>query len=213
MLIKKQESNAVYLNIIKDNFVQRSSEDNPEAIKREYEDSDGNKGEKWEIQYEAVEGYITAYKFNDGRFGEEFEITLESGDSQVKIQMGTGSRYFMNFGEKFPNINFKEKVKLSPYDLLGDNGKTLNGITVYQGDTKVVSNYYDADKKKSKNGIPSVAAKDRKGYDSDDWKMHFIQVKKFLKKEIQKINIPVRAILDNSKSVQPTPSTEGDSLF
>ena len=38
-------------------------------------------------------------------------------------------------------------------------------------------------------------------------------LKKFLKKEIQKINIPVRAILDNSKSVQPTPSTEGDSLF
>ena len=210
MLIEKQESNSIYLSIIKDNFVQRSTEDNPKAVKREYEDSEGKKGVKWEVPYQAVEGYITGVSFHDGKFGEEFVVTLEEGDSSVKIQMGTGSRYFMNFGEKFPNIDFTKKVKLSPYDLVDDKGKTKNGITVYQGEDKVDSNYYDFEAKKSKNGMPSVAAKDRKGYDSDDWKMHFIQVKKFLKKEIQKVVIPAKPA--GSTTVEtPTPSDASSS--
>ena len=38
--------------------------------------------------------------------------------------------------------------------------------------------------------MPSVSKTDAKDYDKDDWKLFFIWVKKFLKKEIEKVVIP-----------------------
>jgi len=37
--------------------------------------------------------------------------------------------------------------------------------------------------------MPEVSKEDAKGYDKDDWKMFFIKVKKFLKAEVEKVEL------------------------
>lgn len=209
---KRTASNAIYLSIISGEFRQKSTEDNPDAVKREYEDKDGNPKVKYEIPYSSVDGILTGVKFRDSDFGEQAEITIEDAGEVIQISVGTDSRFFSDLAKKLPNIDLSKVVELTPYEMETDNGKTRRGITVRQDGEKIQSAYWDADKKKAKGGIPVATAEERAEFDGDDWKMHFIKEKKFLKKKVEKMTFGTAQPVSKATRPEPAASNEPDDL-
>lgn len=180
--------NFLYLSIVGGNMVEKSDKDNPEAIKRTFKDDDGNVVVKYDIRHKDLTGHIVEMKFEDSKYGEQFFVVLQSGDEKAKLTMPSASNYFSDFAQRLPDVDLSKEVVLNAYDMEKDNGKRNKGINIKQDGETVSNAYWDG--KKNLHGFPSVSKEDTKDYDSDDWKMHFIQVKKFLKKNVEKMNIP-----------------------
>ena len=182
-------SDIMYLSIIGWTFVQKAEDTTPWAKKREYETSDWKTGVKWEIPYKNLSGKLSKMMFKDSDYGEQFVLELVDGKETYHITMWTDSRYFADFAKKLPNINLAEDFELNPFDFKTKEGKQLRWMSIKQDWTKVESYYWDAEKKKTLHKMPEVSKEDAKGYDKDDWKMFFIKVKKFLKAEVEKVEL------------------------
>ena len=216
MGLKTRTSKGIYLGIAQGNITQKADKDDPLAIAREYEDDNGNKKVVYEHQFSELTGLLQEVKFRDGKFGEEWMIVIKDVDETYILTIKTGDRYFQDFGKKVRNIDLSEEITLSPFDFEGDNGNPVRGISITQGGEKVMNFYYDAENKKDINGFPSVTAKERKEFDSDDWKMYFIKVKKFLKKEIQAIKFAKLATdpadsVKHDDIIKPAEGTEDEA--
>jgi len=181
-------ANTLYLSIIGWNMVQKVDEWTPGAKKRDYETSDWATGTKFEIHHKNLVGKVEGLEFVDGNFGEQFVLTLGNWEDKAKLHINTDSKYFTAFAKKLPKVKLEDNIELNSFDFTTKDGKRLTGMAVKQGGEKVEDNYWDG--KKSLNGMPEVSKADAKGYDKDDWKIHFMNVKKFLKKEVQKVNLP-----------------------
>ena len=179
---------ARYLTIIAGKLSQKVSEDTDGAIKREY-DVDGNKGVKWELRYKNLSGFITWIEFKQSDYGEMCIVTIEQNWEVDKLTMNTDSRYFADLGRKISNIDLSKTVFINPYDF-EKNGKQIRWLDIKQDWEKITDAYYDWETKKTKKGFPAVNDEDKKKYDKDDWKMFFIQIKKYLKAEMEKIEFP-----------------------
>ena len=179
---------ARYLTIIAGKLSQKVSEDTDGAIKREY-DVDGNKGVKWELRYKNLSGFITWIEFKQSDYGEMCIVTIEQNWEVDKLTINTDSRYFADLGRKISNIDLSKTVFINPYDF-EKNGKQIRWLDIKQDWEKITDAYYDWETKKTKKGFPAVNDEDKKKYDKDDWKMFFIQIKKYLKAEMEKIEFP-----------------------
>lgn len=197
-------ANTLYLSIVGGSMVQKVEEWTPGAKRREYETSDGNKGVKFEIHHKNLTGKITGLEFKDGEFGEQFILTLWNWDEQAKLHLNTDSKYFTAFAKKLPNINLEKEITINSFDFTSSEWKRLTGMDIKQEGLKVDDFYWDG--KKSLNGIPEVSKEDAKWFDKDDWKLHFISVKKFLKKEVQKVVLPI-------SDSQPLEINEAEDVF
>ena len=202
--VKNVTSDVLHLSIIKGSLMQKSSEANPEAVKREWKDDSGNVKFKWEVPYSKVSGMITNVEFKLGDFGEQVIISLSDADEDIKIYMPTDSRYFSDFAKKLPNIDLQSEVEVMPYDFEGDKGKNVKGMSVKQNKEKVYSHYYDADKKKTINGLPQPDPKEKKNFDTDDWKIFFMTEKKFLKKAVSKVDFSLAKVKAEVRNVDLT---------
>lgn len=176
-----------FITVLADGKFHESVEDGtPGSVVREYEDSKtGEMKQKVELVHESVSGIITNVSFHDGEFGKTIQVELD-GDGVVSV--GTTSTFGEDLMKKLPAIDLTKEVKLTPYSFEAE-GKTRKGITVYQGGEKVESFYYDKEAKKAINDIPQPEG-DTKSFDSDDWKMYFMVVRKFLIKQVEKIFPP-----------------------
>lgn len=169
------------------------------AVKREYETSDGKKGEKWELVADFISGVINNLNVRDGDYGKQLFISFanEEGDESkppVVISLNISSNFAEDFMKKLPNINIEKKVKLVPYSFEDENGKKCRGITVYQDDKKIKGYYHEKKTvKKGKkeftrlvpiHGYPAPEGAEK--FDSDDWKIYFAQARKFLMGEVEK---------------------------
>ena len=202
--VKNVTSDVLHLSIIKGSLMQKSSEANPEAVKREWKDDSGNVKFKWEVPCSKVSGMITNVEFKLGDFGEQVIISLSDADEDIKIYMPTDSRYFSDFAKKLPNIDLQSEVEVMPYDFEGDKGKNVKGMSVKQNKEKVYSHYYDADKKKTINGLPQPDPKEKKNFDTDDWKIFFMTEKKFLKKAVSKVDFSLAKVKAEVRNVDLT---------
>lgn len=182
----KTHDSKKFITVLSDGrFHQTVPEGTLGAIIREYEDKSGTKHSKTELVYDEVSGKITNISFQDGEYGKNLQIEL---DGEGVISLGTTGNFGEDLMKKLPNINYNEPVKLVPYSFVDDKNKNRKGITVYQGENKINSFYWDADSKKSCNGIPEVDG-NAEDFDSDDWKMHFMKVRKFLINEVAKLDL------------------------
>ncbi len=178
MLIK--DTTGRYISIKADGkFHETVPEGTEGAVYREYEDSKGNKGGKWELIYSKVEALITNVKFETGEYGENLILELTDGDEVVLLSEGTATGFGEDLLKKLPSIDFMHRVLLAPYSFENEKGKTIKGVTVSDKNDKIVSFFWDADKKVNLHGFP-VAEGDTSMYSTDDWKVHFIMVRKFL---------------------------------
>ncbi len=149
------------------------------AVLREYEDSKGNKGEKWELVYGDLSGIITGIEIRDGKFGEELIITIDG----VILQVNLDSNFGTDIAQKLPNVDLDIEATLAPYSFTpNDSDKEKKGVSITQLDKKIENFFYD-----SKNGIPKFPSETaRKTMKKPDWKKYRMSVTAFLREYIEK---------------------------
>jgi hypothetical protein len=165
------------------------------AVIREFKDKEDVVHLKPELVFDEVSGMITNISFKDGEFGTNLQIEID-GDGEISV--GTSGNFGEDLMKKLPALNFGLPVIMKPYSFEVD-GKSRKGVSVYQNGIKIDSFYWDKDKKVSLNGIPEVEG-DTSKFKSDDWKMHFMKVRKFLVKKIE--DMP--AISERTATVKPS---------
>ena len=188
MTSKVEKGNVLYLSVVGGNMVEASEEGVEGAVKREYETSDGTKGTKWEILHKNLTGHLTTITFDDSKYGERAILKFQNGEDKAQLSFPTDSKYFADFAKKAPNLDLSKEISINVYDFEPEEGKRLTGVSLKQDGDKVDNYYWDG--KKTLHGMPEVSKEERKEYDSDDWKMFFLKVKKFLKKKVQAMKIP-----------------------
>ena len=195
-------------------FREKVTETTPGAIKREYETSDGTKGEKWELVYAKLEGMITGLQFWDGDYGSSLQITVKNGEDEAILSLGVQTPFGEDMMKKLPNMDLTKPVSFEPYSFEDDNKKLRRGISIKQGGVKI-ENYYSAmegkgkkQKRVSANGIPEPEG-DVSGYKKDDWKLHFLKVRKFLVEQVEKLIATKFPHVAEAPVAYPTAEGEG----
>jgi len=196
------EDPKTYANILSDGSIRvKTQETDPLAVKREYETSDGKKGVKFEKVYKKLLGHIRGITFYEGDFGKTLQITINDGsDDDITLTTSMNNNFATDIMKKLPNVDLKKEVLLVPFSFEDKNKKTRKGITVYQDGEKIKDFFHD-EKNKPLNGYPPLT-KDIKDYDSEDWKVYFIEARKFLQKYIESNILPKLSSLppvENSK--------------
>lgn len=185
MLISREQK--IYANIISDGTIRiKCDESDPKAIKRNYELKDGTKGTKIERVYHELSGFINFINFYEGDYGKTLQVTVIDNNEEIILSMGVISNFAEDLMKKIPNIDLSEKVIFRPYSFEDDIKKLRKGITILQNNKKIKSFFHDENNDPI-NGYPSLT-KDIKEYDKEDWKIYFINTRKFLEQYI-KINI------------------------
>jgi len=181
-LIEKQERDN-FISILSSDATLRKvvDENTAGAVRREYEDSKGNQGVKFEKIYESVSGKITDIKFQDTDFGTLIQVSLTDtflNDIEI-LSMSTSQTFGEDFMKKLPSLDLDKDVTIRPYSFTGDNGKALKGLSITQDNEKVENFFYNKETKETINGLPTPTG-DTKKYSKDDWKIYFLTVRKFL---------------------------------
>ncbi len=178
MGLQNTRENKTFASILADGkFHVTVTQDTEGAVLRKWKLKDGTEGEKWELVYDTLEGIITSIYFRDGDYGNQLHIVIEG----VDLSMGVDSNFATDFMRKLPSVKIEENVTLKGYSFEDkETKKPKRGITVLQNEEKIQNYFYDADKKKALHDFPSFTATEAKKFDTDDWKMHFMKVRKFL---------------------------------
>ena len=186
-LHEKATSLKTFATVISDGSIRVQAEENePGAVRREYEKPDKTKGMKWEKVYANLDGIINSIKFKDSDFGQFLDIEIDG----IVLSLGTAGNFCQDLMKKLPNVKLDEVVILAPYSFTADNGKLMKGITVYQNGEKLKSAFWDDEAKQVLHGFPTVSKEESERYQKDDWKIFFIGVKKFLINYTEKNVIP-----------------------
>ncbi len=183
-------NNERYISIKADGrFHEKVEEGREGAILREYELRDGTKGSKWELLYKSIDNvFIKSIRFEDSDYGENILTTLSDGENEIVWAESTASNFGSDYMKKLPNLNFSEKVSIKPYAFEDENGKDRRGVGVYQHD-KIANFFFDPELKKNIKGFPEP--ENREDMSKDDWKVYFIQVKKFLTNYTKESILPI----------------------
>lgn len=137
----------------------------------------GEEKSKWVRRYKSVDNvFITNIRFETGEYGENILLTLSDGENEVVWSEGTSTNFGTDLMKKLPNVDFSAKVSIQPYAFPTENGKEKKGVSIFQND-KITDFFWDG--KENLHGFP-VRPKEMDAMDSDDWKVFFIEVKKFL---------------------------------
>lgn len=176
------------------------------AVKRDYELKNGNKGTKYELVFMEWYGRIEDVRLKDTQYGEQLEVEF---DDAIMV-INTDSRYFTDFVKKLASININQTVVVHPFDFEPEPGKKATGVAITQNDQKVKS-YYDTKDENGKwlsiHGFPRPTG-NTKHFKKDDWKAYFLEVKRFLKSEVERI----RQDIDMSVPDISAKAPEGEKL-
>lgn len=135
-------SNINYYRVIKGKVVTRVSEDHPEAVKREWEDSSGNKGVSYERQVKGYKGKIVDIFLRDTDYGVTLETVFEDdGDKLAQFAVKFDSRLGTTILSRLKNINFNHEVT---YTAFWDDKKERSVMAIFQ-DGKAVQPYFTKD--------------------------------------------------------------------
>ncbi len=184
-----QGNNTIFASVLADGKIHVASKEGAEgAVLREYETSDGQKGSKWELQYTELSGMIQAICFHEGEYGVNLHIIVgdDGAEKPVTLSLPVASNYSEDFMKKLPNIDRKLAVTLAPFSFENDKGKQQRGMSITQknkkGETvKIVSHFYDTEKKTVTNGYPKPPAqKGTAKLKKSEWKKYFDGARDFL---------------------------------
>lgn len=204
---------SVYYTIVGGTFRAQVSEGDPNAVRREWESTDKKRsGVKYERIINAIIGYITKIQFFDSEYGMQLVISLDKDDNgkTPKIALQAASREGESFMKRLPNIDFKKEVKLRPFSFTDQqDGEEVRGMDVTQADelgefTVKIKNFFrDEEAKKNINGFPDPEGNTEE-YSKDDWKMYFLQCRKFLITYTKEQVIPRIPYFDSETVGRPT---------
>lgn len=180
MSYEEKTQRGLYFTIIDGSFRTQVEESHPEAVRREYETKTGAKAVKYERIVKTIGGIIENVNFYENDYGKTINIKFdanENGQSPI-VSISISSSYGEDLLKKLPSIDFTKDVKLSPYSFTNDFGKEVRGISVLQDDKKIKNFFFDAEKNENINGYPIAEGKEN--YGKEDWKIYFLQARKFL---------------------------------
>lgn len=173
-----------------------ASENDPKAVKRVVELPDKSTVTKIERIYNDLSGFIKEVTFFDGKFGKQLFVKVDDNQSEpITLALNMSTNFGEDFLKKLPNVDFAEQVTISPFSFEDDKGKTRKGVTIRQlnnvnaTDGKI-KNFFANEKNEAINGFP-IVPKPFAEMDNDDWKIYFIQTRKFLIDFAEKNVIPL----------------------
>jgi len=183
----------IFLTIKEGSFRQKVEDGVPGAVRRDFiNPSTGKEGHVYELGYRNWAGTIERVEIKELDFGRIMEVDL--GDAIINIPVD--KQYFIDLASKMPALDLKKEVIFTPYDFEAD-GKRRTGISVMQEGEKIKSFFYDG--KKNLHKMPSMKEENP---DSDDWKMYFMGVRKFLVNYIKEMNIGTDGFVTDEKAVK-----------
>ena len=186
--ISYAKNRSPYYSVLSDGkFHTEAGEGAEGSVKREYETSDGKKGVKNEFIVESIQGKMISLNVHESHYGKMIQVTLGDEKEKIIISLNSESSFGEDFMKKLPLIDVTKEVKLVPYSFEDELGKKRKGVTIYQDDEKIPSNYGSkvGEKYVVTNGYPAIPEGSDK-FDTDDWKMYFMTARKFLLVEISK---------------------------
>lgn len=182
MEILNTNTNKRYYNVLtSDGKFHRDAVGDEKYIIREVEKSDGSKVTKKEVVVDGISGIITNIYIKNTTYGDVIAVCI---DYDTVVNMNIASPFGRVFMEKVNNIDLSKEVKLLPYSFENEDGKKLTGLNIYQGDKKIESYYWNAEKKEVKNGMPGW--KEEYNTNKAKMKIFFIERDEFLKGELEK---------------------------
>lgn len=195
MALKNTRADNQFVSILADGTLRMPVPEFTEgAVTREYETSDGKTGTKHEMVYTELSGMITKVAFFDGEYGKLLQLTIEDGEEKpIILSVGTESNFGEDLMKKLPGIDLSVPVRIAPYSMTTDNGKTKKGVSVYQtphefsDEVKLNNYFYNADTKTNLHGFPEIpAGRGKKPVSKEQWKMYFLEASIFLIDFIEK---------------------------
>ena len=178
-----------YAIIVGGKIAIKAEEGARDSVKREYKTSAGVEGVKWEYLYDNLRGIIQDIEIVPSDFGDQIHVLIDG----ITLSLGAASQYGNDFMKKIPTADLTKELNIVPWKMEKD-GKIKSGLVIYQGFNekegkaiKLTDYFYDWENKKCLHDFPSP---ENKVMDSDDWKMYFIKVKKFLIEYIKENIIP-----------------------
>jgi len=179
----ERRKNKIYASILSDGSIRvKTFQDDPSAVKREYELPDGTSGIKYEKVYDELSGLVTGISFNEGKYGTSLHVVVKDEESII-LTAGLSTSFAEDLMKKIPNFNLTKSVTIRPYSFDDDKGKNRKGVTVWQEGEKIKSFFHDENNKPIE-GFP-VPEKDYKDCDKDDWRIFFIKQRKFLRNYLE----------------------------
>jgi len=183
-----ESGNVIFATILSEDASIRvkAVENAPNAERREW--TMGTKsGVKWEYKYADLTGKITKVFVKENKFDTStvkvLNIHVLDNDKTISLQTPLSSNFASDFLKRLPNVDFSENVKLIPYNLMTENGKTRKGIAIHQGPEKRANYFYDPKTKANLFGFAEVDETDR--YEDWYWKSYFGKVTSFLAKFLE----------------------------
>ncbi len=151
---------------------------------RQYETSDGKKGEKWELTFKGLEGTISNIQEYEGDYGKNLMVTIAYDGGADTVSLSTTSPFGEDFMKRLPSLDLSRPIRFSPYSFEDDRGKVRKGVSIVQEGhgwekDKAPNFFYDLENKKNLHGYPEPEG-DVDKYDKDDWKIYFTKCRKFL---------------------------------
>lgn len=202
MALKEREQKT-YAIIIADGSIRLKADDNdPKAVTRTIELKDGTTMTKRERVYHELSGFIRSVEFKDGDYGKSVNVGVEDGGEIITLSLGLGSNFGEDFLKKLPNVKFSEEVIMRPYSFEDDKKKLRKGITIIQGLDKLTNFFGDPETKTNLHGYPEVP-KPYNEMDSDDWKIYFMQARKFLQAFTEANIIPTLDVEFDTTQAEP----------
>jgi len=176
----------IYVSVLSSDgtFRVQSTEDNPNAIKRDWKSKDGSEGTKYELKFNKLGGYIKGIYFKEGLFHRELRLIIVDGEDKYILSMNTDTNFATDIMKKLPNLTLDEKVSLISFSF-----KNRKGITIIQDGEKIKDAYCDFDTKTKTrtylSGFPVVNEKKRptpeeKTKWSKFWEAYYFEVEEYL---------------------------------
>lgn len=204
----EQKDDKNYVNILgSDGSLRMTVDENTEGAKRrEYETSDGKTGVKYELVFKSISGMVKDISFFDGDYGQNILIDFDNEGEILTLSVNTASNYGEDLMKKLPNIDFSQRVMIKPYAFEDEKGKVRKGLTINNQGDKIQNFFYDPIAKKNINKFPDPKPnKGDKPYTKDDWKIYFIETRKFLTEYTQENILPKFADKEKLAEAQKEP--------
>lgn len=164
---------------------QKVDANTPNAVKRLKKDNT----ESWALEHDFVSGTIeNIFYKEDQQYGNSFEVVICDMGALYQLSLQEESRFWIDFMKKLPNVDLSKDIKITAYDFTDREGKHRAGISLLQNEQKIQS-YYET---KSQSGTWTIlhgfpASEGVNFKDKDELKVYFIQVKKFLRNEFNRL--------------------------
>lgn len=194
-----------YVNIFGGNLSIQAKEGEEGAISRENK----NKKTVWEKHYPDLTGILESIEVNKNEHLKAWEYVVHLSDMGMHyyLSIPCESRYGENFAKKALNLKFGKDLTIKPFDFVDKDNKKRIGVSLLQDGhpERKVPMYFT---KEDPKGLPVLLEK----VDEEAYKIHNIQLNKFLREAVEAFAKPKDVPAENTAPPITNTPDGNDSL-